>query len=137
MPGVSSNTTVPASRQIAVSRLHYHRLRRELDVSFTDGRQVSFTAEFLRVHSPSAEVRGHGTPKLVSNKKQVAINKLQPVGHYAVKLVFDDGHDSGIYSWQYLLQLATEQQTLWQKYLQALHHANANRDSLISVRIKP
>ena len=137
MSELSSKNTTQAGQQITVSRLHYHRQRRELDVSFSDGRQVSFTAEFLRVHSPSAEVRGHGTPKLVSNKKQVAISTLRLVGHYAVKLIFDDGLDSGIYSWQYLQQLALEQQTLWQQYLQALQNANANRDSLIAVRIKP
>ena len=119
-----------------VSKLHYHQQRRVLDVTFSSGELVSFTAEFLRVYSPSAEVRGHGKPKLVTNKKQVAINKLQLAGHYAVKLVFDDGHDSGIYSWQYLKQLSEQQSELWQQYLQQLAAANANRDDVIAVRVQ-
>lgn len=126
-----------AATEASVSTLHYHRLRRELDVLFSSGDKAIFSAEFLRVFSPSAEVRGHGKPKLVSNKKQVAISKLVPVGHYAVKLVFDDGHDSGIYSWTYLHQLYTNQQGLWQQYLMQLSAANANRDSLIAVKVQP
>lgn len=119
-----------------VSKLHYHQQRRVLDVTFSSGELVSFTAEFLRVYSPSAEVRGHGKPRLVTNKKQVAINKLQLAGHYAVKLVFDDGHDSGLYSWQYLHQLAQQHDSLWQQYLQQLTDANANRDGIIAVRVQ-
>jgi DUF971 family protein len=121
----------------SVSTLHYHQQRRLLDVRFSDDAVASFTAEFLRVFSPSAEVRGHGKVQLVTNKKQVAISKIVPVGHYAVKLVFDDGHDSGIYSWQYLQQLASTQHRLWQQYLTELRAANANRDSLIAVKFKP
>lgn len=117
-----------------VTQLHYHQKRRLLEVTFSNGDIASFSAEFLRVFSPSAEVRGHGSAKLVSNKKQVAINKLLPVGNYAVKLVFDDSHDSGIYSWSYLAQLAAEQEQLWQSYLTELAAANANRDTLISFR---
>jgi DUF971 family protein len=122
--------------QLQVSRLHYHRQSRTLDITFSDGTVAGFSAEFLRVFSPSAEVRGHGKPKLVSNKKLVNISKLQPVGHYAVKLVFDDGHDSGIYSWQYLKQLGEQQTELWQQYLAQLDQANANRDDLIAVKVR-
>lgn len=122
--------------QLQVSRLHYHRQSRMLDITFSDGSVAGFSAEFLRVFSPSAEVRGHGKPKLVSNKKQVSISKLQPVGHYAVKLVFDDGHDSGIYSWQYLKQLSEQQNELWQQYLAQLEQANANRNDLIAVKVR-
>jgi len=132
-----TNNVPPAADSITVSKLHYHRQRRILDVSFSDGAVASFSAEFLRVFSPSAEVRGHGKPKLVSNKKQVAITKLLSVGHYAVKLIFDDGHDSGIYSWQYLQQLAAEHKNLWQQYLTELSSVNANRDSLIAVKFQP
>lgn len=121
---------------VQVTRLHYHRHSRLLDIVFSSGASASLSAEFLRVFSPSAEVRGHGQPKLVTNKKQVAISKLLPVGHYAVKLVFDDGHDSGLYSWQYLWQLAQQQTELWQQYLQQLQDANANRDDLIAVRVR-
>ncbi|MCS4305982.1 DUF971 family protein [Rheinheimera pacifica] len=122
--------------QLQVSRLHYHHQSRALDITFSDGTVAGFSAEFLRVFSPSAEVRGHGKPKLVSNKKQVSISKLQPVGHYAVKLVFDDGHDSGIYSWQYLKLLSEQQSELWQQYLAQLEQANANRNDLIAVKVR-
>jgi DUF971 family protein len=126
-----TDSSLPA---MTVSKLHYHQRRRELDVYFSSGEVACFSAEFLRVFSPSAEVRGHGKPKLVSNKKQVAISQLQPVGHYAIKLLFDDGHDSGIYSWGYLQQLAQQKHSLWQEYLAQLNAANANRDSLITVK---
>lgn len=122
---------------IQVSRLHYHQRSRKLDVQFSNGETACFSAEFLRVLSPSAEVRRHGKPVLVTNKKNVAISKLLPVGHYAVKLVFDDGHDSGIYSWHYLQQLAAQQDSLWQQYLTQLRQANAQRDELIAVKFKP
>ncbi|GAB2906174.1 gamma-butyrobetaine hydroxylase family protein [Rheinheimera gaetbuli] len=127
---------MPGATLPEVSKLHYHQRRRELDVTFSSGEMVSFSAEFLRVYSPSAEVRGHGKPKLVTNKKQVSIKKLQLAGHYAVKLVFDDGHDSGLYSWQYLHQLAQQRDNLWQQYLQQLTDANANRDDIIAVRVQ-
>ncbi|MBZ9611209.1 gamma-butyrobetaine hydroxylase-like domain-containing protein [Rheinheimera maricola] len=121
---------------VQVTQLHYHQQSRMLDVSFSGGQYAQFSAEFLRVFSPSAEVRGHGKPKLVSNKKQVAIRKLIPVGHYAIKLLFDDGHDSGIYSWTYLQQLAEQHSALWQDYLQQLRAVNAQRDALIAVTFK-
>jgi DUF971 family protein len=124
----------PAS--VTVSRLHYHQRRRELEVFFSSGDVACFSAEFLRVFSPSAEVRGHGQAQLVSNKKQVAITAIVGVGHYAVKLRFDDGHDTGIYSWAYLQQLAADKQSLWQQYLSRLSDANANRDSLIAVKTR-
>lgn len=116
-------------------RLHYHQRRRLLDLQFDDGSVASLSAEFLRVHSPSAEVRGHGQPKLVSNKRDVAITAITPVGHYAVKLVFDDGHQTGLYSFAYLQQLATKQDAMWQQYLQQLKHANASREPLIGIKI--
>ncbi|MDX5407456.1 MAG: DUF971 domain-containing protein [Chromatiaceae bacterium] len=122
---------------IQVSRLHYHQRSRKLDVEFSNGETASLSAELLRVLSPSAEVRRHGKPMLVTNKKNVAISKVLPVGHYAVKLVFDDGHDSGIYSWHYLHQLSTQQDNLWQQYLTQLRQANAQRDELIAVTFKP
>lgn len=131
------NKPTSVAGTIGVSKLHYHRHRRLLDVVFSDNVRASFSAEFLRVLSPSAEVRGHGKAKLVCNKKQVAINALQPVGHYAVKLVFDDGHNSGIYSWVYLRQLAEQQDSLWQEYLAKLSAVNANRDTIIAVKFQP
>jgi DUF971 family protein len=114
--------------------LHYHRQRRLLDLIFADGTIQVLSAEFLRVHSPSAEVRGHGQPKLVANKRDVAITTISPVGHYGVKLTFNDGHDTGLYHFRYLCQLAEDQHTLWQRYLAQLKAANASRESLISTR---
>ncbi|HAW92262.1 MULTISPECIES: gamma-butyrobetaine hydroxylase-like domain-containing protein [unclassified Arsukibacterium] len=114
--------------------LHYHQQRRILDLIFSDGTVKALSAEFLRVHSPSAEVRGHGKPTLVANKRDVAIRKITPAGHYGVKLTFDDGHDTGLYHFRYLSQLADDQHMLWQRYLAQLKAANASRDSLISTR---
>lgn len=88
--------------------------------------QLSF--EFLRVHSPSAEVKGHGKPVLQTGKKFVKIRKVEPVGNYALKITFDDGHDTGLYSWQYLNELCTNQDAMWQSYLEELEAAGAKRE---------
>lgn len=117
-----------------LSKLHYHQRRRLLDLVSSDGSSSTLSAEFLRVHSPSAEVRGHGQPKLVANKRDVAIVDIVTVGHYAVKLVFDDGHNTGLYSYAYLQQLAEKQHLLWQQYLQQLKQANASREARISIK---
>jgi len=117
-----------------VSRLHYHQQSKVLDVLFSDGLLASFSAEMLRVLSPSAEVRGHGKPNLVSHKRDVAITQMLPVGLYAAKLVFDDGHNSGIYSWHYLRQLHDNRTSLWQDYLQRLADANSNRETQLNFR---
>lgn len=86
------------------------------------GASYSLSAEYLRVYSPSAEVRGHGKPVLQTGKQEVSITALAPVGHYAVKIVFSDGHDSGLYDWAYLHRLATEYDALWQDYLRRVQH---------------
>jgi DUF971 family protein len=117
-----------------VSRLHYHQQAKVLDVLFSDGLLASFSAEMLRVLSPSAEVRGHGKPNLVSHKRDVAIKQILPVGLYAAKLVFDDGHNSGIYSWPYLRHLHDNRESLWQDYLQRLADANSNRETQLNFR---
>ncbi|MCP2039821.1 DUF971 family protein [Neisseria sp. HSC-16F19] len=88
----------------------------------------TLSAEFLRVHSPSAEVRGHGKPVLQTGKRKVLIKDLLPAGNYALKIVFDDGHDSGLYDWDYLYRLATEHDALWQDYLAQLAAAGGSRD---------
>ncbi len=119
-----------------VTRLHYHRKSKVLDVHFSDGVEAHFSAELLRVLSPSAEVRGHGKPVLVANKRDVGISNILPVGLYAAKLVFDDGHQTGLYSWHYLRQLYENQATLWQDYLQRLHEANAVRESKLDIRLQ-
>lgn len=117
-----------------VTKLHYHQKSKVLDVYFDDGLCASFSPEFLRVLSPSAEVRGHGKPRLVSHKKQVAISQILPVGLYAAKIVFDDGHNSGIYSWPYLRDLHQNRDTLWQDYLARLAAANSNREANLSFK---
>lgn len=114
-------------------KLHYHRQRRILDLQDAAGQCHSLSAEFLRVHSPSAEVRGHGVPKLIANKQAVCITAITAVGHYAVKLSFDDGHNTGLYSYAYLQHLASQQATLWQTYLAQLKAANASRAPLIAI----
>ena len=133
---MTAQTSAPASaaKTSQVSVLHYHRFSKMLDVKFSDGQIFHFSAEFLRVFSPSAEVRGHGKPQLVSHKKAVAISQIVPVGQYAVKLVFDDGHQTGLYSWAYLAKLAAEQDQLWADYLQRLKQANSNRDSQLIIK---
>jgi DUF971 family protein len=90
-------------------------------------------AEFLRVHSPSAEVQGHGKPILQTGKLHVGLSSIEPAGNYALKLCFDDGHDSGLFTWDYLYQLATQQEALWTDYLSALAAAGKTRDPEQSV----
>ena len=104
------------------TELRLNRAERILTVSFDDGSRFDLPAEFLRVESPSAEVQGH-TPaqkQLVHGKRDVAITRIDPVGNYAVRLTFDDGHDSGIYSWTLLHRLGRERDGLWDAYLAAL-----------------
>jgi len=119
-----------------VTRLHYHKQRKLLDVQFSDGLQTTFSAEMLRVLSPSAEVRGHGKPVLVANKRDVGITNILPVGLYAAKIVFDDGHDSGLYSWHYFRQLHDNRESMWQDYLQRLQEANAVRDTKLTIQFR-
>ncbi|MBT4855125.1 MAG: DUF971 domain-containing protein [Halieaceae bacterium] len=118
----------PAHR---VDRIHYARNQRTLDLSFDDGLTGSLSAEFLRVFSPSAEVRGHGPGQevLQAGKAGVQITAINPVGHYAVQLVFDDGHDSGLYSWSYLHDLISRQTHLWRNYIARLDAAGLGRDA--------
>lgn len=101
-----------------------------LDVTFDDGRKFELPVEYLRVYSPSAEVRGHGPGQetLQVGKRQVNIQAIEPVGVYAVKLVFSDGHDTGIYSWDYLYELGTKQESNWKSYLARLEQAGKSRD---------
>jgi DUF971 family protein len=101
-----------------------------LTVRFTNGEQHMLAAEYLRVESPSAEVQGHGPGQrqTVSGKKKVKIAKVEPVGHYAVRLIFDDGHDTGIYSWRYLAELAHERDEKWPAYIEELAIQGLKRD---------
>lgn len=108
------------------------RLRKKsrlLAVRFDDGSEFELPFEYLRVYSPSAEVRGHGPGQeiLQTGKENVQITALEPVGHYAIRIVFDDGHDTGLYTWQYLYELGTERERRWQAYLDRLTAAGYPR----------
>ena len=107
-----------------------HRQSRKLEVSFDDGARFELPCEYLRVHSPSAEVQGHGPDQRVlqSGKKHVNIEAIEPVGRYGVKLVFDDGHDTGIYSWETLHELGRKHDDYWAAYLAELAEAGASRE---------
>ncbi|WP_417766161.1 gamma-butyrobetaine hydroxylase-like domain-containing protein [Spongiibacter tropicus] len=111
-------------------QIKLHRKSRELSLHYKDGREHRLPAEFLRVYSPSAEVRGHGRGQevLQTGKLNVEIIDVKAVGNYALQLIFDDGHDSGIYSWDYLEELADQRSVLWETYLQRLNAAGASRD---------
>ena len=108
-----------------------HRQSRTLEIAFEDGFHKSLPCEYLRVFSPSAEVRGHGPGQgvLVIGKEQVNIERIDPVGNYAVRLVFDDGHNTGIYSWDELYKLAAQFEENWQAYLSQLDEAGVERTS--------
>lgn len=106
-----------------------------LELRYANGEIAIFNAEFLRVFSPSAEVRGHGPGQeiLQHNKKHVKIASLKPAGHYALQIEFDDGHNSGIYSWAYLTDLYRDREQLWRDYLDKLNAAGLSRDPEESV----
>ncbi|MBY4599650.1 DUF971 domain-containing protein [bacterium BD-1] len=106
-----------------------HQASHVLEVAFDDGRRFRLPCEYLRVESPSAEVQGHGPGQkvLVAGKRDVNIRAVEPVGHYAVLLRFDDGHESGLYSWSLLATLGEEQETRWAAYLAALEKAGLSR----------
>ena len=111
--------------------LTLHQSSRVLEIAFADGRTFRLPYEFLRVYSPSAEVRGHGPVQetLQVGKREVAITTVEPVGHYAIQPTFSDSHASGIYSWDYLYDLGDRQDELWQRYLDRLAEAGASRDA--------
>jgi DUF971 family protein len=110
------------------TEIHLHQTSKVLEVKFASGEQFQLPCEYLRVFSPSAEVRGHGRPQLQIGKRFVNISKIEPVGQYAVRLVFDDGHDSGLYSWSLLYELGQQQDHNWQQYLRQLEQAGVSRD---------
>ena len=120
--------TEPAAPQPAEIRVR--RASAQLEVDFDDGTQVVLPAEYLRVESPSAEVQGHSPDQrvTVAGKSEVGIDTVDPIGHYAVRVLFDDGHDTGIFSWSLLRKLGQEQPERWRAYLDALAAAGRNRD---------
>jgi DUF971 family protein len=107
-----------------------NRAERTITIDFDDGRRFVLPAEYLRVESPSAEVKGHGPDdrRLVAGKRQVAITEIEAVGNYAVRPVFDDGHSTGIFSWSYLYELGRDRETRWRAYLAALSAGGLSRD---------
>lgn len=121
MAGLSAQSPYP-------TEIKYHQNSRLLEIKFSTEKIFIFTCEFLRVYSPSAEVRGHGHPVLQTGKKDVSIISIEPVGNYAVRLLFSDKHDTGIYSWDYLYDLGEKQVFYWEDYLKRLEIAGASRD---------
>ncbi|MES2561619.1 MAG: DUF971 domain-containing protein [Pseudomonadota bacterium] len=115
----------------APTEITLHKKSQLLEISFADGKTFRLPAEFLRVHSPSAEVRGHGPGQevLQVGKRKVEISAIEPVGQYAIQLRFSDGHDTGLYSWDLLYDYGERQQTMWQQYLSRLKESGASRDT--------
>ena len=120
--------TTPSPTEIKL-----HQKSRVLEIAFTDGKQFKLPYEFLRVYSPSAEVRGHGPGQevLQIGKQNIEITRIEPVGTYAVQPVFSDGHDTGIYSWDYLYDLGMKQDEMWQHYLRRMAEAGASREPVL------
>ena len=116
------------------TKIQLHKQSQQLELHF-GAEQFLLSSEFLRVHSPSAEVMGHGPNQAVLQfgKKDVVITKIERAGNYAIKLFFNDGHDSGIYTWSYLHELGTTQEKLWQDYLDALQFAGKTREKDTSI----
>jgi len=111
------------------SKINYKKASRILVLTYPD-QEFELTAEFLRVHSPSAEVRGHGPQEAILQieKKDVAITGIEPTGNYSLKLIFDDGHDSGLYTWEYLRELSENESSYWNNYLKQLEEAGEQRE---------
>jgi DUF971 family protein len=112
------------------TEIKLHQKSRVLEIAFADGKTFRLPCEFLRVYSPSAEVRGHGPGQevLQTGKKDVEITAIEPVGRYAIQPKFSDGHDTGIYSWDYLYELGVKQDAQWKSYLARLEEAGKSRD---------
>jgi DUF971 family protein len=112
------------------TEIRLDKATRSLAVDFDDGASFRLPAEYLRVESPSAEVQGHSPSQkqLVPGKAGVAISNIEPVGNYAIRIIFDDGHDTGLFSWKYLYQLGVEHQSRWSKYLGELAQRGLKRE---------
>jgi DUF971 family protein len=123
MSGLNPNSPIP-------TEIKLHQQSRLMEVAFNDDSRFSLPYEYLRVFSPSAEVRGHGPGQevLQVGKKNIEIKQIEPVGQYAVVLIFSDGHDSGIYSWDYLYDLGAKQEFYWNSYLRRMDEAGASRE---------
>ena len=113
--------------------INLHKRSRELELNYADSSSYRLSCEMLRVLSPSAEVQGHGNPVLQTGKKNVLITGIEAVGNYALKLTFDDGHNSGLYTWDFLYDLCINHDERWEDYLRQIHAAGASRDPEASV----
>ncbi|WP_343564436.1 DUF971 domain-containing protein [Kiloniella sp. b19] len=136
---IAEENSHDADSQIRVTDLAYLSAEKILKVSFNTGEVFLITAELLRVESPSAEVQGHssGEKKTIAGRMHVGIINIEPVGNYAVKIVFDDLHDTGLYSWQYLYKLGRDQEQLWSDYLASLEEKGLSRDPSGSIGASP
>ena len=132
MAGLDETTKIP-------TEIKLHQKSRILEMSFADGERFELSYEFLRVFTPSAEARGHGPGQevLQVGKRDVDIERIEPVGNYAIRPVFSDGHDSGLYSWDVLYNLGSRRDQLWQSYLERLAAAGASRDPGASPALVP
>jgi DUF971 family protein len=131
MMGASGDTMAGLNKGVPQpTEIKLHQKSKVLEVAFADGKTFRLPCEFLRVYSPSAEVRGHGPGQevLQTGKKDVEIKRVEPVGHYAVQLAFSDGHDTGIYSWDLLYDYGLRQDEMWQHYLKRMTEAGASRE---------
>lgn len=128
-PALAPSWQSPPMANPQPTEIVLHQGSKVLEVTFSDGKMFRLPCEFLRVHSPSAEVRGHGPGQevLQTGKQDVNITAIEPVGAYGVRLVFTDGHDTGLYSWEYLHHLGVNHSKLWQDYLERLQKAGASR----------
>ncbi len=120
----------PYATAVWPTEVRVDRAARTLEISFDDGKSFRFDAEFLRVESPSAEVQGHGPDQkqIVSGRRGIGIVEVEPVGNYAIRIRFEDHHDTGIYSWRYLYELGSQKDVLWARYLDALAAHGLSRD---------
>jgi len=132
MSGLDKTTPLP-------TEIKLHQVSRKLEIAFDNGARFELPYELLRVYSPSAEVRGHGPGQevLQVGKKNIEIKVIEPVGAYAVTLTFSDGHDTGIYSWDYLYELGENKGALWDRYVSRMQAAGASREPLAGAPERP
>ena len=132
MSGLEKSTPLP-------TEIKLHQVSRKLEIAFNDGTRFELPYEFLRVYSPSAEVRGHGPGQevLQVGKKDIEVKSVEPVGSYALSLTFSDGHNTGIYSWDYLYDLGEHYAELWDQYLSRMSAAAASREPIAGAAARP
>ena len=132
MSGLDKSTPLP-------TEIKLHQVSHVLEIAFNDGTRFKLPYEFLRVYSPSAEVRGHGPGQevLQIGKKNIEVKGVEPVGSYAVQLTFSDGHDTGLYSWDYLHELGENYVELWDRYMNRMEAAGASREPMADAPTRP